>query len=266
MSPVSAPFWHAAGTRHASRCELPARPCSRSNGAPRACRLLYFAGVVVEFTAGPQSALALAVVPACNSGTEPGDGDNNDPDSNCPEVRTVACFREHGRNTSDPGADHGAGPHRLVSAHLGGFHFRARPSRTYAEPGVDPLVDLRAYPLHQSLGDRFVISAAQLAMRCRCCGDLVPRFLIHALTIRLAEKQGPQPDRRRRSSLLLRPPDRCRRASPAPPLNPTGAHGAGGLGARSIKSGPPGFGGLSRRDRGSALDGPGHPPDNRAPV
>lgn len=34
VSPVSVSFWHAAGTGHASRCELPARPCSRSNGAP----------------------------------------------------------------------------------------------------------------------------------------------------------------------------------------------------------------------------------------
>lgn len=84
----------------------------------------------MEFTVGPQSTLALAAVPACNSRTEPGDGDNNDPDSNCPEVRTVACFREHGRNTSDPGADHGAGPHRLVSARLGGFPL---PSETVAD-------------------------------------------------------------------------------------------------------------------------------------
>jgi len=53
------------------------------------------------------------------------------------------------------------------------------------EPGVYPLVDLRADPIDQAFCDRAVIIAAEFTMSC-CCGSyVIPGRLIHSVTIHL---------------------------------------------------------------------------------
>ena len=67
------------------------------------------------------------------------------------------------------------------------------PVAAMPESGIDPLIDLRADPLDQALGDRAVIIAAKFMMRCRRRGDVLTGKLVHGDKIHLDCQVRPCP-------------------------------------------------------------------------
>jgi hypothetical protein len=97
----------------------------------------------------------------------------------------AAMYGDYGHETGYPGADSDPRPRRLDPARSLKLCRGMGIWRVSAHFCVYSLVDFRANPIDQAFCDRAVIVAAKFMMCCCCGSDLVPRRLIHGVTIHL---------------------------------------------------------------------------------
>jgi hypothetical protein len=103
----------------------------------------------------------------------------------------ITAVSDQGYEAGDPGTDPGTGPCRLNLARLRNPRWGPGNRRSSAQLGVYSLVDFRADPVNQAFCDRAVIVAAKFVMCCCCGSDVIPRRLVHGVTLHLKILAGP---------------------------------------------------------------------------